>query len=101
MTGWWRRSTCSNRWEADGRCRNDRKWSGPRNNNEEENKIMLERFNLTAFGAFHTVIALVAVLAGIVALARFGEIGMRTTSGRLFVLFTVVTSVTGLFIFRH
>jgi uncharacterized membrane protein len=62
---------------------------------------MLEKFNLTAFGAFHTAIALMAVAAGILALIRHGEIGSRSSSGLAYVLLTAVTCVTGLFIFRH
>jgi len=62
---------------------------------------MLETFRLSSFGAFHMLIALVAVACGIVALARHGEIGTRTRSGLAYVLLTVATSVTGLFIFRH
>jgi uncharacterized membrane protein len=62
---------------------------------------MLETLNLTPFGAFHTVIALVAVLAGVLALFRHGEIGTRSRSGLTYVAFTVVTCITGLFIFRH
>lgn len=62
---------------------------------------MLELLNLSAFGTFHTALALVAVAAGIVALVRHGEIGTATRPGLVYVLFTVATSVTGLFIFRH
>ncbi|GAB3333365.1 hypothetical protein [Marilutibacter aestuarii] len=62
---------------------------------------MLEMLNLSSFGAFHTLIALVAVACGIVALVRHGTLGTRTGSGLAYVLLTVATSVTGLFIFRH
>lgn len=62
---------------------------------------MLEALNLTAFGAIHTVIALAAVVAGIVALLRHCEITTASASGLVFVLLTAVTSITGLFIFRH
>jgi uncharacterized membrane protein len=57
--------------------------------------------NLSAFGAFHTAIALIAVVAGIAALVRHGAIGTDTRPGLVYVLMTVATSVTGLFIFRH
>lgn len=56
---------------------------------------------LSALGAFHTLVALVAVAAGIVALARHGEIGGASRAGRVYLLLTVVTCVTGLFIFRR
>ena len=58
-------------------------------------------FGITPFGMFHTVIALIAVAAGFTALAKYREIGMATVSGRTYVLLTIVTCVTGLFIFRH
>ncbi|UNK58467.1 hypothetical protein MNQ95_05065 [Pseudoxanthomonas daejeonensis] len=62
---------------------------------------MLELLNLSVLGTVHTALAIVAVIAGIVALARHGEIGTSTRPGLVYVLFTVATSVTGLFIFRH
>lgn len=62
---------------------------------------MLDTLNMSAFGMFHTALALVAVVAGIVALVRFGQIGTGTRPGLIYVLFTVATSITGLFIFRH
>lgn len=57
--------------------------------------------NMTAFGMFHTAIALVAVVAGLIALARHGEIGTGSRPGLIYVLLTIATSVTGLFIFHH
>jgi uncharacterized membrane protein len=57
--------------------------------------------NMTPFGIFHTAIALVAVASGLVALFRYGEIGTGTRSGLSYVLLTVATSITGLFIFHH
>ncbi|WP_372018151.1 hypothetical protein [Pseudoxanthomonas sp. 10H] len=62
---------------------------------------MLDTFNLSSFGAFHTLVALVAVACGIAALVRHGRIGTATPAGLGYVLLTVATSVTGLFIFRH
>ena len=62
---------------------------------------MLELFNLSALGAIHTALGIVAVIAGILALVRFGEIGTTTRPGLAYVLFTAATSITGLFIFRH
>lgn len=56
---------------------------------------------MSAFGVVHTAIAVVAVIAGIVALFRHGEIGTRSRSGLTYVLATVATCVTGLFIFHH
>ena len=57
--------------------------------------------NMSAFGMFHTAIALVAVVAGIIAIVRYGEIGTGTCSGLTYALFTVATCITGLFIFHH
>ena len=56
---------------------------------------------ITPFGMFHTVIALIAVVAGLTALAKYREIGLATAAGRVYVLLTIATCVTGLFIFRH
>lgn len=62
---------------------------------------MLETFNLTPLGAFHTGLSLLAVLAGIAALVRHGEITARTTAGIWYIRLTAATCVTALFIFRH
>jgi uncharacterized membrane protein len=64
-------------------------------------KKMLETWNLTQLGAVHTAISLLAVLAGIVALVRYGRITTGTKAGLWFVLLTAATCITGLFIFRH
>jgi uncharacterized membrane protein len=56
---------------------------------------------LTTLGTFHTVIALIALGAGIVALLRYKEISPRTRAGRIYVLTTVITCVTGFGIFQH
>jgi uncharacterized membrane protein len=50
---------------------------------------------------FHTVIALIALVAGFTALAKYREIGLATAPGRTYVLLTIATCVTGLFIFRQ
>lgn len=57
--------------------------------------------NITSFGMIHTAIALVAVVCGLTALFKQGEIGTRTRAGRLYVWLTAATAITGLFIFRH
>lgn len=62
---------------------------------------MLSTLNLSVFGTFHTLLALVAVVAGITDLARRGEIGSGSRSGLTYLLFTAATAITGLFIFRH
>jgi uncharacterized membrane protein len=58
-------------------------------------------FGITAFGMFHTVLGLIAVVAGFVAIARHFEIAMASRSGRLYVWLTVATCITGFFIFHH
>jgi len=62
---------------------------------------MLETFNLSPLGALHTAISLLAVLLGIAALLRHGEITTRTAAGVWYVRLTAATCITGLFIFRH
>jgi hypothetical protein len=62
---------------------------------------MLETYNLTAFGAFHTTISVLAVIAGIAALVRHGRITTDTLAGLWFVRLTAATCLTGLPIFRH
>ena len=52
-------------------------------------------FGITPFGMFHTVIALIAVVAGFTALAKYREIGLATAAGRVYVLLTIATCVTG------
>jgi uncharacterized membrane protein len=56
---------------------------------------------LTAFGAFHTLISLLAVAAGIAAFVKYKQIAYGTPAGKAFILLTVASCVTGLFIFHH
>jgi uncharacterized membrane protein len=56
---------------------------------------------ITPFGMVHTIISLVAVAAGVVALVRYGEINSRIASGRVYLLMTVLTCLTGFFIFQR
>lgn len=58
-------------------------------------------FGITPFGMFHTIISLIAWVAGFTALAKYREIGLATAPGRTYVLLTIATCVSGLFIFRH
>ena len=62
---------------------------------------MLELLNITAFGAFHTIIAIIGVVAGFVALIRHRQIRLDTAAGAVFFWFTIGAAVTGLFIFRR
>ena len=58
-------------------------------------------FGITPFGMLHTVIGLLAVFAGYAMLLRHGAIMPRTRLGRFYIASTVITCVTGFFIFRH
>jgi uncharacterized membrane protein len=58
-------------------------------------------FGLTPLGTFHTLVALIAVLAGFVALARYKEISTASRSGSVFFWGTVITCLTGFGIFQH
>jgi uncharacterized membrane protein len=58
-------------------------------------------FGLTPLGTFHTVISLIAVLAGVVALIRDQAISPDNGIGKLYVAATVVTCLTAFGIFEH
>lgn len=58
-------------------------------------------FGLTPLGAFHTAISLIAVVAGLIALIRDKEISPKNGLGKLYVLTTVITCLTGFGIFQH
>jgi uncharacterized membrane protein len=57
-------------------------------------------FGLTHLGVIHTLISLVAVGAGAISLTRFGSISLRTSTGLVYVVTTVLTCLTGFGIFR-
>ena len=56
---------------------------------------------LTTLGTFHTLVSVVALMAGVAAFIRHREISPRTRSGRLYIWATVITCVTGFGIFQH
>jgi uncharacterized membrane protein len=56
---------------------------------------------LTSFGIFHTSISLIAVAAGLVALIQDKEISPRRISGKIYVVMTIITCLTGFGIFQH
>ncbi len=56
---------------------------------------------LTTLGVFHTAIALVAVVCGVIALARDKEISPTNRLGQVYLISTLVTAVTALGIFQH
>lgn len=58
-------------------------------------------FGLTPLGIVHTAISLVAVVAGAIAVVRFGAIAPRHALGRTYVWATVLTCLTGFGIFQR
>ncbi len=62
---------------------------------------MLTPFQLTPLGLFHTLVSLVAVALAILAIAKDKGVSPGTTVGRAYIVTLLVTTVTGLPIFRH
>ena len=62
---------------------------------------MLEALKMTPFGALHTVISLIAVVAGFTALVRNKEISPQLSVGKIYVAATILPCLTGLGIFHH
>ena len=58
-------------------------------------------FGLTTLGVFHTAISLVALIAGIIAFARYKEISSKNLLGQVFLAGTIVSCLTGFGIFQH
>ncbi len=58
-------------------------------------------FGLTPLGTFHTVISLIALVAGLIAVIRDKEISPRNRLGQIYVVTTIITCVTGFGIFQH
>ncbi len=58
-------------------------------------------FGLTPLGVAHTAIGLVAVVAGFWTLVRYRQITVGSTLGQTYLVTTLLTAVTGLFIFQH
>jgi uncharacterized membrane protein len=58
-------------------------------------------FGLTTIGLIHTAISLIAVAAGFLALVRDKEISARNRLGHIYIVTTVLTCLTGFFIFQH
>ena len=56
---------------------------------------------LTPLGTFHTAVSLIAVVAGLVALVRDKAISPRNLVGKIYVVTTVITCLTGFGIFQH
>src|SRR5450432_2819184 len=58
-------------------------------------------FGLTQLGVVHTAISLVAVTAGLIVLVRDGKISPRNLLGKIYVITTILTCLTGFGIFQH
>src|SRR6185295_2114821 len=56
---------------------------------------------LTSLGVIHTIISLIAVGAAIIALARDHQLVADNRVGRVYMVATVLTCLTGLPIFQH
>lgn len=62
---------------------------------------MLEMLQLSVLGLIHTIISLVAVAAGVVALVRYKEISPRQLAGQVYIVATILVCLTGFGLFRH
>jgi uncharacterized membrane protein len=56
---------------------------------------------LTPVGVVHTAVALVGLVSGFWALARYKEISLRNALGQCYVVTTFLSAVTALFIYQH
>ena len=52
-------------------------------------------------GWFHTAMGIIAMLSAIYTLAKYKEIGLRTRSGQIYLVATLITAGTALAIFQH
>ncbi len=52
-------------------------------------------------GWFHVAIGIIALYTGVLTLFRFREISLRTRSGQIYLVTTLVTAATALAIFQH
>ena len=56
---------------------------------------------LTQLGVIHTAISLIAVAAGLIAFFRDKEISPRNGVGKIYIIATILTCLTGFGIFQH
>jgi uncharacterized membrane protein len=61
----------------------------------------IDMLGLTPLGIFHTAVSLVAVVAGLIVLVRDKQISPKNLLGKIYVLATVITCLTGFGIFQH
>jgi len=58
-------------------------------------------FGLTQLGVIHTAISLIAMAAGLIAFFRDKEISPRNGVGKIYIIATIITCLTGFGIFQH
>jgi len=58
-------------------------------------------FGLTALGIPHTAISLIAVTVGFISFFRYREISSGTIIGKIYLITTVISCLTGFGIFQH
>jgi len=56
---------------------------------------------LTSLGIFHTVIGIMAIVAALISIVRFGKIDLAHPAGKIYFYSTVVTALTALGISKH
>ena len=56
---------------------------------------------ISTLGWFHTVLGIIALSSGIIALVRYKEITLQTASGQIYLAATLITAGTALGIFQH
>jgi uncharacterized membrane protein len=58
-------------------------------------------YGLTQLGVVHTIISVIAVVAGAVAFLRYGRISLANRIGQVYVITTILTCLTAFGIFQH
>ena len=56
---------------------------------------------ITALGWFHTVLGIIALSSGALALFKYKEITLQTRAGQIYLVATLITAGTALGIFQH
>jgi len=56
---------------------------------------------ITAFGWFHTIIAILAVPAGIYTLSKYKVISSAQMAGKVYLILTLISATTALGIYKH
>ncbi len=56
---------------------------------------------LTNLGIFHTAVGVIAIIAAVLSIARYGKINLAALSGKIYFYGTLITSLTALGISKH